>query len=214
MPRIVKTVVYEPHELSSTAKERARAWYREHCLSYDWHEVVYDDFQAICGLLGVTLSNRPVPLMGGGTRERPCIWFRGFSSQGDGASFEGNYVYARAATGAILAYAPQDTVLHDIAVALQDVQRCNFYQLSADVRQNGRYCHEYTMTIDVERDNPTGQAPTDDAEDTITEAMRDLARWLYRQLELEYQHLTSDEVASETLSANAWTFTAEGRRFG
>ena len=41
------------------------------------------------------------------------------------------------------------------------------------------------MTIELERDSPNWQAPTDDAEDTMTEAMRDLARWLYRQLERE-----------------------------
>ena len=32
--------------------------------------------------------------------------------------------------------------------------------------------------------------------------MRDLARWLYRQLELEYNYLTSDEAVDETIGAN------------
>jgi hypothetical protein len=48
----------------------------------------------------------------------------------------------------------------------------------------------------------------------VTEALRDLARWLYRQLEAEYDHLASDEAIEERIIVNAYTFTEEGRRFG
>ena len=213
MPRIVETTVYELRELPEAARERARAWYRDHCMEHDWHEFVCEDFETVCGLLGVTLATRPVPLMDGGTRDKPCIWFRGFWSQGDGASFEGTYEYAFGAARAIRAHAPKDTELHAIADALQDAQRRNFYQLAASIRHSGRYCHEYTMRIHVERDSPAGQAMTDDAEDAVVEAMRDLARWLYRQLEREYDHQTSDAVVDETIAVNDWAFTAEGRFF-
>lgn len=43
---------------------------------------------------------------------------------------------------------------------------------------------------------------------------RDLSRWLYRQLQAEYDHLTSDEVIEEGIIANEYTFTELGRRFG
>ena len=69
------------------------------------------------------------------------------------------------------------------------------------------------MTIEVERDSPTGQPPTDGGEDTVIEALRDLARWLHRQLRQEYEHQTSDAAVDEALQVNALTFTAEGRRF-
>ena len=214
MPRIVQTTVYELGELSGAAKEHARAWYRGNFLEHDWHEFVYDDFATICVLLGVTLRTRPVPLMGGGTREKPCVWFRGFWSQGDGASFEGSYRYAPGAARAIRAHAPKDESLHAIAGALEDIQRRNFYQLAADIRQHGNYCHEYTMAITVERDSPTGQDMTHDAEDAVIESLRDLARWLYRQLQREYEYQASDPVVDETIAVNEWTFTAEGQRFG
>ena len=84
MPRTIETVVYGIAELSETAKERARAWYRESCLNHNWHDAVYEDFEAICSILGVTLRTSPVSLMGGGTRDKPHTLFRGFSSQGDG----------------------------------------------------------------------------------------------------------------------------------
>ena len=184
------------------------------CLDHEWYDFVYDDFQTICGILGIALRTSPVRLYGGGTRDKLHLFWTGFSSQGDGASFEGSYSHAPGAAGAIRAHAPTDAELHRIADELQAVQRRNFHALVATIRQQGRYCHEYTMAIDVERDSPTWQPPTDGAEDTVIDAMRDLARWLYRQLRQEYEHLTSDEAINETLAANEWTFTGVGERFG
>ncbi|MYF07174.1 MAG: antitoxin of toxin-antitoxin stability system [Rhodospirillaceae bacterium] len=214
MPRIIETVVYRIDELSDEAKEAARCWYRQAGLHDEWYDFVYEDFGTICKILGVTLATTPVRLYGGGTRDKPRIMFSGFANQGDGASFQGWWRHARGAGKAIRAHAPKDEELHRIADVLQEVQRRNFWQLGATVRQSGRYCHEYTMAIEVERDSPTWQPPTDGAEDTVTEALRDLARWLYRQLEGEYEHQTSDETVDEALSVNGLTFTAEGRRFG
>jgi bacillopeptidase F (M6 metalloprotease family) len=66
----------------------------------------------------------------------------------------------------------------------------------------------------VERDSPNGQPPTTGSADAITQALRDLAHWLYRQLQREYDYLTSNEAVDESIEANEYTFTAEGRRFG
>ncbi len=147
-------------------------------------------------------------------RAKPCIWFSGFWSQGDGACFEGYWSHAKGAATRIRDYAPTDATLHGIADRLQAIQRRNFYQLAAEVSHRGRYYHEYTMSIDVTRDSPRWQPPTEDAEELVTEALRDLARWLYRQLEAEYDHLTSDEAIEEGIIVNAYTFTEAGRRFG
>ena len=141
-------------------------------------------------------------------------WFSGFWSQGDGACFEGYWSHAKGAAARIRDYAPTDTTLHGIADRLQAIQRRNFYQLAAEASHRGRYCHEYTMSVDVTRDSPTWQPPTEDAEETVTEALRDVARWLYRQLQAEYDYLTSDEAVEEGILANAYTFTEAGRRFG
>ncbi len=214
MPRTVETVVYELEELPDTAKEQARAWYRGTCLEHEWYDAVFEDFETICRILGVTLRTSSVRLMGGGTREKPHLWFRGFSSQADGASFEGTFSHAKGAARAIRTHAPKDEELHRIADELQAVQKCNFYQLGGSIRTRGSYCHEHSMAIEVERDSPTWQPMTDGAEDTVIEALHDLARWLYRQLEREYEYLTSDAAVDEAIEVNEYTFTAEGRRFG
>ena len=214
MPRTVETVVYAIEELTETAKESARAWYCGSCLEHEWYDAVFEDFEAICRILGVTLRTSPVRLYGGGTREKPHLFFRGFSSQGDGASFEGQYSHARGVARAIRVHAPKDEELHRIADELQAAQKRNFYQLNTVIRTRGNYCHEHSMAIEVERDSPTWQPMTDGAEDTVTEALRDLARWFYRQLEREYDYLTSDPAVDESIATNGFTFTAEGRRFG
>jgi hypothetical protein len=214
MPETICTTVYQFPELSDAAKEKARSWYREAEFHDDWWDAVYDDFERICDILGVSLKTRPVRLMGGGTRQKPRIWFSGFSSQGDGACFEATVQHAKGAAREIRAYAPKDRTLHGIADRLQAVQRQNSYQLQADVTHRGRYYHEYCMIIEVIRDSPTGQAPTDDSEEIVVDALRDLARWLYRQLEAEYDHLTSDETVEEGIVINEYTFTEGGRRFG
>lgn len=214
MPEAVTTTVYRLDELSDAAQEKARIWYRQGGIDHDWFEFVYDDFERICDILGVTLKTVPVRLYGGGTRQKPCIWFSGFSSQGDGACFEGRYSHARGAPRKIREHAPKDAGLHRIADALQAIQRRNFFQLHAAIVHRNRYYHEYTMAIAVERDSPTSQDMTADAENGVIEALRDLARWLYRQLEREYEYLTSDEQVDEAILANGYTFTAAGRRFG
>ena len=214
MPRIVETTVYTIDELSDAGKENARMWYRQTGLHDEWYDFVYEHFETVCRIIGVTLATTPVRLHGGGTRDKPRIHFRGFHSQGDGASFFGTYSHAQGSAKAIRAHAPKDAELHRIADELQAVQRRNFWQVHASIRNLGRYCHEYSMAIQVERDSPTWQPPTDDAEDTVTEAMRDLARWLYRQLQAEYEHQTSDDAVDENLAINELTFTADGTRFG
>lgn len=213
MPRIVETAVYRLDELSDDAKDRARTWYRQGA-DDDWWDFVYEDFEAVSAILGVRLKTHPIRLMGGGTRPKPCIWFSGFWSQGDGACFEAFYAYEKDAPRKIRAYAPLDVELHRIADAFQAIQRTNFYQLHADASHRGRYYHEYCMAISVERDSPHYQDMTPDAEEAVIEALRDLARWLYRQLEREYEHHTSIPVVDEAIQANEYTFTAGGRRFG
>ena len=150
--------------------------------------------------------------MGGGIRRKPCIYFRGFSSQGDGASFEiEHYDYARGSIAGIMAHAPKDEALQAIARRLTAVQRRNFYQLYARAEQRGFYCHEQTMQIDVYRDDADMTA---DAEEASSEALRDLARWLHGCLEREYDYLQSDEMVDGAIIANGYSFTAAGERFG
>ncbi len=214
MSRIITTTVYTLHELSSTAQEKARDWYRQHHADSNWYENVYEDFREVCGIFGIDLRQRVFRLSNGRFMEEPCIWFSGFCSQGDGACFEGRWHWQPATPRKIREYAPQERELHRIADALQAVQKRNFWQLQAEISHRGRYCHPYSMDITVTRNSPTGQAMAADAEAAVSEALCDLAFWLYRQLENEYDWLTSDTAVDEALLINEYTFTEAGLRAG
>lgn len=214
MPQVIATTVYRLDELPEGVKDRARAWYREGGFDHDWYDAVYEDFQHIAEILGIRLKTRTTRLVGGHTRQDPCVWFSGFWSQGDGAAWEGFYSYRKSAAAKLRAYAPKDKTLHRIAETLQAAQRQNFYQLSAEVTHRGNYYHAFSMAVAVTRDSAAAFEITGDAETVVTDALRDLANWLYRQLEQEYDYLTSDEAVDETLVMGGYTFTEEGRRFG
>ena len=214
MPRDIQLTLYSASELQPKARARARAWYRETAFFDEWYDGVFEDFQAICAILGVKLKaevRRKTTLR---IQDRPRIFFRLSHCQGDGASFECNYRYRRGALRELKTYAPQDSTLHAIAQALQDIQRRNFYQLVATTTVSGLYVHEHAMCAEISRESDSNLAPTEDAGEIIITTLRRLAKWLYEQLSHEYDHLNSDEVVDEALAANDYTFTHSGTRFG
>jgi len=193
--------IFQFSELDDSAKEAAREWYRAGALDYEWWECTIDDFVTIAATLGIETS-------------ADKVFFSGFYSQGDGASFHGSYSYKKGAAKAIRDYAPTDETLHAIADRLQDVQRRNFYRLSAELSRNhyaGNYYHENTVSIDVFKNGePDDNFP--ETADEVRDIMRDLMRWLYRTLEAEHDYLLSDEAVDETIKANDYEFTEEGER--
>ena len=146
--------------------------------------------------------------MNGEHHYEPTIYYSGFWSQGGGACFEGHYEYKAGAVKAVKEYAPLDKDLHRIVKALQDIQRKNFYQLTARCKHSGHYYHSGCMSVDVERSD--GKEMTADAEETVEECLRDFADWIYRQLENEYDYRTSEEACREAIEANDYEFTEKG----
>ncbi len=49
-----------------------------------------------------------------------------------------------------------------------------------------------------------------EVEDVISQALRDFAHWIYRQLETEYDYQTSDDQISEMIEANEYEFDETG----
>lgn len=209
--KTIETKVYKFDELSDTAKEKARDWWRG-CIDSSDYDVVIDDAVTMGEMLGIQFDTRAVKLRGG-TRQDPCVYWSGFGSQGDGACFEGRYEYKPGALAAVRKEAPavykdQDgTVhpnkgngeLHRIAKALQDAQKPYFYKLWARVK-----CTE----IDVAHAD-------DDYRDVdgegIEQALKDFCDWIYDRLQAQNEYLYSDENVDEAIEANEYEFTEEGR---
>lgn len=197
--RIVETKVYKYEELSDSAKERAREWYLEDGLCYDWWDFCYEDFARVAEILGIEISCS----QGRGAE----IYFTGFYCQGSGSSFNGTYRYAKGAVAKIKQYAPQDEELHRIAEALQAVQSRHFYKLRASVESH----RDASIRVEVWHDDDLYR-DIGDSEDEVRDLMNDFNDWMFKRLQDEYEYLTSDEEVAESIIVNEYEFDEDGRR--
>ena len=201
--QVIYKNVFTFDELSDDAKQKVCMGEGEHV----FYDFVYEDIVRMAEILGIEIDTRPVKLMGGGTRQDPCIYWKLFC-QGSGACFTGTYRYAKGAVKAIKAETNDDELIR-IAQTLQDVQRKHFYRLWAHVKHRDRYYHAHSMDIDVV-DREDQYRDLGDAEDAIKEALRDFANWMYKQIESEYEYQTSEEAVRQTCEANGDEFYEDG----
>lgn len=205
----IERQIFTFDELSDAAKEKARDWWRG-CESAEFDAAdLHDDFENVAAILGVKFNTQAIPLMGGGTRQEPVIYWQGFSSQGDGACFEGRYSYAKHMRKAIREYVPQDYTLHQIADSLFEVQQKNFYCLSARTKHCGHYYHSGCMSIEVFRN---GIYAPHDVGEAVSVLLRQFADWIYSRIEKEYEYRMSDENVDDAIRANEYEFLSDGSR--
>lgn len=211
--RKIEVILYQFDELSEKAKEKAREWYREgEAQDFGAHGEIFEPAETAAKILGITFRQDVVKLQGGGTRTEPDIRWSGFSSQGDGASFVGSYEYAKGSSKAIRAEFGTDEKLWAIADGLTELQKKHGYKLQATIEQSGHYVHKYSMSVDLYT-HTVGKSETfADAEKELLELMRDFAQWIYYGLEEEYTYRMSDEAVDESIIANEYEFTEDGKR--
>ena len=190
--------LYHFNELSDRAKEKAIEKLRGiNVDDFAWYDSDYEDFTAICKLVGIEIDK---------------IYFTGFSSQGDGACFTGNFKHVSNALELVRAYAPKDEKLHSAIQYLQD----NSNRIGATIKHNDRYYHENSVDIDVYNIDADGYetvyfSVTNETVKHVKQALRDIMRWMYGQLQAQSEYLTGDEAVIETIEANECEFTAEGK---
>jgi hypothetical protein len=205
--KVIKTgLAYNYDELDDKAKAKARDGWREHALEYDWWDLCYMNFCEVAGLLGITIKPRQKC-----PGSEPCIYFSGFSFQGDGACFEGNYQHDPSALTNIRAYAPEDERLHRITTSLDEVAKAHPGSVRAKIEHRGHYYHAGCMTIETWCATDDEDKNLSDAEhDKVVEALRDFANWMYRKLEEEHDYRLSDEVIAEEIKNNEVEFNEDG----
>jgi len=170
-------------------------------VSHSWWDYVYDDFIERMEKAGVCV-------------EPESIWFSGFCSQGDGASFAGHVSDVAALCKAA-----------EIDLSCYDLLPDQLAHVTVKIERMGsRYYHSSTMNVWADIDNPffdgmvyniddfrlkvldklTAKlfAELDDMEKKAETYLRGQADKLYRQLEEEYDYLTSDEAVAEALGLN------------
>ncbi len=198
--RIMETRVYPFGELDEKAKARALDDWRQRSYQDDfWIGDEIEDFvTAIAPHMGWRIDKNEV-------------YFSGFCSQGDGACFSGYWYASDVNPDKFRAEASTNEELlrivdgyAELAKACaanpeQDGEPC-----SARVKHSGHYYHKYCTAFDVE-------GMTDEQEKEFIELSRDLMEYLYRALEREYEYQNSDEAIADTIAANEYEFTADGK---
>jgi hypothetical protein len=199
--RKMVTTVFKFNELNEAAKEKAKEWFRSVNLEYDWWDDAYESAKTAGEILGIDMSFKD---------KNPCIWFSGFSCQGDGACFEGSYSYKADMVKNILIEFPKDERLARIAVELSKIQENNDNVLQATVRHSGYYYHQYCTLIDVT--NVNGDDVDKHTQEAIKDVLRDFMQWIYELLNDEYESLQSDKNVVECIMASGYEFREDGKK--
>jgi len=189
----MKTVsgdLYTFDELSDKAKERARDWYKTDYPASGWWECAYDNAREAFALFGVETSD---------------ISFSGFWSQGDGASFTGDFRASLISPAADLAAEfPTDETLRVLHARLTAINHPEDTRVT--ITRYGNYVHSRTMYM-----NDADEYSRDDERELLS-ILRSLANWLYGLLESEYDYLVSNECVDESILSNGYHFTIDGKR--
>ena len=195
----MKTYTY--NKLTKAAKEHAREWWRERISQGDAEfdsDSVIDDAKELGKLLGFDIEH---------------VYWSGFSSQGDGACIEGCWHASNLNVSEIVDYAPKDIDLHQMAYHIWGVklQYPNAYFI---VKHSGHYYHEFCTDFDVSIADDEGDEIETPETQTLHDELIDMARkfmkWIYKQLEREWDYQFSDECIVQELTSNDLEFYHNG----
>lgn len=187
-------------ELNDSAKERARQWLLSCVQDGDWDvECVVEDWKVILERLGFFNVE---------------IFFTGFSCQGDGACFIGNWDVR------YINYAK--LVKHIGAENADEADRSGFFRMldmlrcsealgphHVSLKHRGHYYHENSVHYDFDTTSIEDET-IPDFEESFKEACRHLMQIIYRQIEAEYDYRCSDEALIESIECNQYCFDSDG----
>lgn len=205
--KTIQTQVFNYSELSDAAKAKARDWFREYDAGDTFGaDCVIDNAKETFAICGISIDR---------------VYYSGFWSQGDGACFEGTWRARDVKPGGIAAHMPADEELKRIASVFEEIAK-EFPDASFSVEHSGYYYHEHYADFSFSfPDNDDGTDWPENKRDEYTkkceqleENAKDAMRWIYNALEEDYDWRNSDEQVAETIEANEYTFTAEGKQFG
>ena len=154
-----------------------------------WYEHTIEDFcDNVCPHFGLTVNYKDVE-------------FSGFWSQGDGASFTGQFFLTDVNLTELKATCPTEVELHQLAEDLVDLAEAHHEIQGKVTRMSSRYSHSNTMIIgDYSSNNGYCNEETEAfaaVEDSVLRIFRELADWLYSSLNAEYDFQLADATARQ-----------------
>jgi hypothetical protein len=181
--KMIEIFVFKFQELSPKTQNRTLEKYRETLVDDWWYEPIIEGFKERLERLGYW--------------DIDCF-FSGFYSQGDGASFIAKYGYEKIVN-------PDD----EFGAQLNKLQEKYNNDLRGRImKTSSNYVHEGTMIVDY-----LETSGVDAEEEDINQfraISRELARILYKDLEKEYDYLTSDNSIANYFTENETYFHKNG----
>jgi hypothetical protein len=143
------------------------------------------------------------------------ISYSGFWSQGSGASFTcSGYTYKKGSINKLKKEYPQWLELHEWLNYFNLVNKENFYQLYFDItRDSSYYSHSNTVSVNnlYRISLSENEINIYEKEHEIVNGLnKDFMNIIYRSLEGDYEHQTSDDAVKETLISNEYEFNEAG----
>jgi len=220
MSKVIEVEVYKYGELSESAQQKAREWYLE-SMDYEWWEGTYEMAKEDGKEKGFYIDK---------------IFFSGFCSQGDGASWTGQVDVRQwleenlpdsIGLSAWCQLIQEDVVSKFVKVEANNTHYCHesTMQFGEVIDEVGIFEDDYTMQLPsifkgmeiqhlfdiIESDNECPIKSTEGIEQAIVESGRAYAIDIYQRLREEYEYLCSDEMMIDHFDANDYHFTNEGK---
>ena len=194
--------IYKFEELSDESQEKAIEKFYDLNIYEGWWDSVYEMYMQ--DETGFDIDK---------------IYFSGFSSQGDGAMFEGS---------------PNKDILNFITSGYNNQQyqkdwsrvikliKNGDINIYGSFKQHGHYYHSksYSDNLDAEMTNDWSGKNYSNIEDIledileeIREHYEDICNKIYHSLEQEYEYYTSREAIEESIIANEYEFTENGEQY-
>lgn len=198
--RTIRTKVYKFNELSETAQEKAIEKLSDINVDYEWWDATFEDFKELCKTLAIEVDTKHT-------------YFSGFYSQGSGSSF----------TADIDVYECLKAIKNENWKTYAPKENLQFYNVTDNMLRLCRLCtcdiqptnRESSVKINFDSDtygkHPNIDSVITDIEDFFEDVANTLNNWLYSSLQTEYEYLTGKESITETILANEYEFTQDGR---
>lgn len=202
--------LYSFSELDKASKEKALTTYRDLNVDFDWWDDEFEDFMELCSYMGIAVI-------------KDKIKFRGFYSQGDGSSFSAMVdipkLIMAVANQSWKDYAPLQEFVFIVPQIDRRVMALVAKGLLPGEPQMISRTRQYGVVTDLGISEVIKDGKTHDnifeELDKLEEWPRSIAeilnRYLYKSLENRYEFLTSDTAIKESILANEYMFTADGR---
>lgn len=206
--RTIPMNLYHFVELEPIAQEKVIKAYRDINVSYDWWLDVYEDFQQLASYFGFMLKEN-------------SIYFSSIHNQGAGSTFQSEVNIMTMFSGikdqTWKCYAPKEELQLEHIIAdprLIKLIRSGLIYIRASTKPSsyGNIQAHFFSNIEgqYQHNHPRIEQALEAMEEQFVQVCNYLNKWLFRQLQIEYEFRTKDEQVLNSIKCYELEFLRDG----